>query len=66
MSTIPFVVAFICVALVIFWYVQDEATRGGTGESGLLGMGRRPDQRQPDEHDWKPDHNRRPWRVTRR
>lgn len=38
MSAILYVAAFVCVAIIIFWYVLDESTRGGKGESGLLGM----------------------------
>ena len=62
MSIIPFLLALIFMGVVIFWYVQDEATRSGKGKSGLLGMGDRGADHKPGTPDWKP-HGTRPWRV---
>jgi hypothetical protein len=51
--------------LVIFWYVQDETTRGGQGKSGLLGMS---DPPKPPEQGgtWQRKPTNRPWRIGRR
>ena len=38
MSAILYVAAFVAVAVIIFWYLLDESTRGGKAHSGLLGM----------------------------
>jgi hypothetical protein len=58
MTTALYVATFVCLAIIIFWYVLDEATRGGKGRSGLLRMSDdtpRPKTDQPAA--------KRPWRV---
>jgi hypothetical protein len=53
--------------LVIFWYVQDETTRGGQGKSGLLGMADPPRKPDPSEGSkWRRSPSDRPWRIGRR
>jgi hypothetical protein len=65
MAAIPFLAAFICFGLVIFWYVQDEATRGGRGRSGFMRMSDGPGQNHKPSGGWKSGKRERPWHVTR-
>ena len=60
MSAILYVAAFVAVAVIIFWYILDESTRGGKAHSGLLGMsdGARRTRRGAPEP-------QRPWRQSR-
>lgn len=59
--------AVLLMGLVIFWYVQDETTRGGQGKSGLLGMADPPRKPDPSEGSkWKRSPSERPWRIGRR
>jgi hypothetical protein len=59
--------AVLLMGLVIFWYVQDETTRGGQGKSGLLGMVDPPAKADPSAGaKWKRSTTSRPWRIGRR
>ncbi len=59
--------AVLLMGLVIFWYVQDETTRGGQGKGGLLGMADPPRKPDPSESaKWKREPSSRPWRIGRR
>ena len=66
MATPLLVLAILAMGVVIFWYVLDEATRGGDGKSGILGMGEKDREANPDTGPggWKRGTNR-PWRVRR-
>jgi len=67
MSSFLMMFALAAVGLIIFWYVFDEATRGGEGKSGLLGMvdpagvGQKDDNRSGR---WRRGTSH-PWRVRR-
>jgi hypothetical protein len=54
-------------ALVVFWYVFDEATRGGNAKSGLLGMSDRADtaRAKAKGSPWRNSPNKRSWRIGR-
>jgi hypothetical protein len=66
MATPLLVLAILAMGVVIFWYVLDEATRGGEGKSGILGMGEKDKSAEPNPSHagWKRGGNR-PWRVRR-
>jgi hypothetical protein len=66
MATPLLVLAILAMGVVVFWYVLDEATRGGEGRSGILGMSDKNDEPAPDtsKSGWKRG-NARPWRVRR-
>ncbi len=66
MATPLLVLAIVAMAVVVFWYVLDEATRGGEGKSGILGMdGQAADSRPRAKSAWKRGAANRPWRVRR-
>jgi hypothetical protein len=60
--------AILLMGLVIFWYVQDETTRGGQAKSGFLAMSDKPEtkKRRDEKESWKRTGKTHPWRVTRR
>jgi len=67
MATPLLVLAILAMGIVIFWYVLDEATRGGEGKSGILGMedkGREAPRPNTGQGGWKRGNNR-PWRIRR-
>lgn len=65
MSSILLILSILGMGLIIFWYVFDEAARGGEGRSGLLSMGSAKDAEGDKPHPgWKTS-GRRPWRVGR-
>jgi hypothetical protein len=56
-------------ALVIFWYIQDETTRGGQAKSGFLAMNDGEPKSDKDDGNggkWKRAPANRPWRLHRR
>jgi len=66
MASILLVFAIAALGVIVFWYVFDEATRGGEGKSGLLGMqdyGHAP-RKSESGSSWKRG-NTTPWRVRR-
>jgi len=66
MATPLLVLAIVAMGVVVFWYVLDEATRGGEGKSGILGMGGQTDTRPRNAKSaWKRGAANRPWRVRR-
>jgi hypothetical protein len=67
MATPLLLLAIAGMALVVFWYVLDEATRGGEGKSGLLGMSERGHEtpRKKGNSGWKQGSSSRPWRIRR-
>lgn len=66
MSAVLLVVLVSAMALIVFWYVFDEAARDGDAKSGLLGM-RDPTKREADPGGGWHRSNQPPlWRVTRR
>ena len=38
MASVLLIIAIVAMGLIVFWYVFDEAARGGQAKSGLLGM----------------------------
>lgn len=63
MSSLPYFAALACIGVIIFWYVRDEAVRGGKGNGGLLDMSvgkKRSPKRGPG---WKPSSGKRSWRA---
>ena len=68
MGTVLFVAAVVAMAIILFWYVYDEAYSDGRGKSGLLAMESK-DQPASEgstgRQDWQ-DSGNRPWRVRRR
>jgi len=67
MASILLVFAIAAMAVVVFWYVLDEATRDGQGRSGLLGMGDNREAGPSNGHQqgWNHVSGNRPWRVRR-
>lgn len=67
MGTVLFVAAVIAMAIILFWYVYDEAYSDGRGKSGLLAMesSAEPEADGGGRQDWR-DSGNRPWRVRRR
>lgn len=66
MASFLLVIAIGAMGMIIFWYVFDEAARGGTGTSGFLGMvDRNKPSGEASAPSWK-NNGRRPWRVGRR
>lgn len=63
MSSLPYLAALVCIGIIIFWYVRDEAVRDGKGNSGLLDMGggELPAGKSKGPR-WKTDKEKRPWR----
>lgn len=66
MASILLVFAIAAMGVIVFWYVFDEATRGGQAKSGLLGMGEREQGEHPAHQNqgWRGGGNK-PWRVRR-
>ena len=68
MASFLLVFSIAAMGLVIFWYVFEEATRGGEGKGGILGMS--DDAKGPGRNGagskWKTVSDRRPWRINRR
>lgn len=67
MSTPLLLIAIVAMGVVVFWYVLDEATRGGEGKSGILGMdsGAKDGRPRNTNSRWKRGAANRPWRVRR-
>ncbi|MCE9523198.1 MAG: hypothetical protein K8S25_12300 [Alphaproteobacteria bacterium] len=68
MASFLLVFSIAAMGLVIFWYVFEEATRGGEGKGGILGMtdsSKDPGQAGAGSK-WKTVSERRPWRIHRR
>jgi hypothetical protein len=65
MSSLPFIAALVCIGIIIFWYVRDEAVRGGKGNGGLLDVSttKRRSERAGGPG-WKST-GKRPWRPGR-
>lgn len=67
MASFLLVFAIAAMGLIVFWYAFDEAARGGTGATGILGMV----DPSSDERGargapgWKAGSGRRPWRAGR-
>ena len=53
MSTIPFIIAIVCVWLIIFWYLRDEGLYRGKGRSGSLLDMSVPERRERPTPQWK-------------
>jgi hypothetical protein len=68
MSGFLFLIILGCAGLIIVWYVKDQSTRGGKGDSGLLGMkSRLTEEPKPSaEPSWKTSGAKKPWRVRTR
>jgi hypothetical protein len=67
MSTPLLLIAIAGMGAIIFWYVFDEATRGGEGKSGILGMSDRVRDGRKDSGGgtWKSKPANKPWRAHR-
>lgn len=65
MASILLMISIVAMGMIIFWYVFDEATRGGKGKSGLFGMHDHSEARKSEpESTWKRGGST-PWRVRR-
>jgi hypothetical protein len=66
MASILLVIAIAAMGLIIFWYVFDEAARGGQGKSGLLGMSDPREAAQKSSGSgWRPGSGKNGWRARR-
>lgn len=67
MSTPLLAFAIVTMVVVVLWYVLDEATRGGEGRSGILGMNDRDrrGRKNTGTAGWKRLTGDRPWRTKR-
>jgi hypothetical protein len=65
MGAVLLAFSIVAMGAIIFWYVFDEAARGGQAESGLLGMLQNK-RTQKNDPGWKGGSRNRPWRIGRR